>query len=486
MRAMKPGGVGWSKGFAGLVLMLCLMTTAAAGPSVVVSVKPIHSIVAGIMQGVAEPMLLIDGDVEPWDFEADTRQRAALADADLLVWVGPELESHLQPLIDRLGAQVNVETLLDSDQLKVLAARDDDRKRDAFLWLDSRNALILLDLMTRRLSALDPANAAAYESNRAAMLQTISDLDRRMEFAYRDVSGVPVFFYHDTHQYFEQAYAMHVAGSVTRPGADTSGVAAHLLTMRSRLSDMEGACVFVERGMQHPHLDTATNGLPVHIAEIDSLGSGMPAGASLYVDMMRDNFDTIAGCVKQLAPQRAQAAVVTVDTTAPDEQRFPDQVTPRYLLIDQFGRTVTNSDFQGKLQIIYFGYTFCPDVCPTSLAAMSQALKMLGDEQAQIQPLFITVDPQRDTPQILGEYVTYFHPRMLGLSSSPEVTKRTAELFKARYERVAMEGSDPERYAMDHTASLYLLGRNGEFLTKFAHGMRPDKIAEQLRQYLEQ
>ncbi len=471
-----------------ITLALCLTLIAAvanAAPSVVVTIKPVHSIVAGIMQGVAEPVLLIDGEVEPWRFEPDAAQRAAIADADLLIWVGPELEARLAPLVGRLSDQVRVETLLDSDQLKVLSARDDDTQRDAFFWLDSRNALILLDDMTRRLAAIDPANAAHYERNRASMLQTIADLDREMEFAYRDVSGVPVFFYHDTHQYFEQAYAMHVAGSVVRPGGDSSSVAAHLLTMRSDLVEVEGACVFVEKGMPQSHLEMVTDGLPVNVVEIDSLGSGMPTGPALYVDMMRDNFGRIAGCVKRFAPKRDQSELQTVDATAPDEHLFPEQVTPRYLLIDQFGRTVTNTDFQGRLQIIYFGYTFCPDICPTSLAAMSKALKLLGDEQEQIQPLFITVDPQRDTPQVLGGYVTYFHPRMLGLSSSPEVLKRTAELFKARYERVEAESGNPDRYSMDHTASLYLLGRNGEFLTKFAHGMPPEEIARELRGYLQ-
>ncbi len=476
-----------ARGAAMLALCLTLITAVAnAAPSVVVTIKPVHSIVAGLMRGVAEPVLLIDGDTEPWQFEPDAAQRAAIADADLLVWVGPELEARLSPLVDRLPGRLPIETLLDNDQLKVLSARNDERLRDAFFWLDSRNALILLDDMTRRLSVIDPINAAHYERNRASMLQAIADLDRQMEFAYRDVSGVPVFFYHDTHQYFEQAYAMHVAGSVARPGGDDPAVAARLLTMRSDLADVNGACVFVEKGMRQPHLEMATKGLPVTVVAIDSLGSGMPAGEALYVDMMRDNFNKIAGCVKQFAPEREQREPQAVAADRPDEKLFPEQVTPRYLLIDQFGRTVTNSDFQGQLQIIYFGYTFCPDICPTSLAAMSNALKLLGEEQTQIQPLFITVDPQRDTPQVLGEYVTYFHSRMLGLSSSPEVTKRTAELFKARYERVEAESGHPQRYSMDHTASLYLLGRNGEFLTKFAHGMSPVEMAEQLRMYLEQ
>ena len=159
-------------------------------------------------------------------------------------------------------------------------------------------------------------------------------------------------------------------------------------------------------------------------------------------------------------------------------------LTPRYLMMDKYGRSVSQEDFRGQLQLIFFGYTFSPDICPTSLAVLSRALRLLGDEAEQIQPIFITVDPQRDTPDRLGEYVKYFHPRMLGLSANPEMTKRIAELFRARYEMVPSESGDAARYTMDHTASLFLLGRNGQFVTKFAHGLPADEVAQRLRDQL--
>jgi protein SCO1/2 len=165
-------------------------------------------------------------------------------------------------------------------------------------------------------------------------------------------------------------------------------------------------------------------------------------------------------------------------------RRFPERITPRYLMMDQFGRSVSNRDFDGRVQLINFGYTYCPDVCPTSLAVMSQTMKLLDEDADQVQPIFITVDPERDRPEILKEYLAYFDERLIGLSASPEVTKRTAELFKARYHRVPAEGADPRRYTMDHTASLYLLGRKGEYLTKFAHGLPAQEVAERIRDYL--
>lgn len=150
-------------------------------------------------------------------------------------------------------------------------------------------------------------------------------------------------------------------------------------------------------------------------------------------------------------------------------------------MMDHYGRAVSHEDFRGHLQLIFFGYTFCPDVCPTSLAVMAQALRLLGQDAEKIQPIFITVDPERDTPEILAEHVKYFHPRMLGLSASPEVTRRVAEWFRARYEVVPAQDGDPTRYTMDHTASLFLLGRHGEFITKFAHGLPAADLPERLR-----
>jgi protein SCO1/2 len=165
--------------------------------------------------------------------------------------------------------------------------------------------------------------------------------------------------------------------------------------------------------------------------------------------------------------------------------RFPDSPQPRYALTDQHGRLVSSTDFRGQFQLIAFGYTFCPDVCPTSLAEMARALKLLGDDAEHVQPIFISVDPGRDKPAILGEYARFFHPRLLALSADPEVTRRTAELFRARYEIVPSESGDPERYIVDHTASIYLIGPNGEFITKFAYGLPDAEIAARLRNLID-
>jgi protein SCO1/2 len=453
---------------------------AADAPRVVVSIKPLHALLSGLMQGVGEPQLLVDSEHAPWQYQPGAAQSQAIANADLVIWSGPELEVGLAPVLQDPPPGQQVFEVLESDALKVLPARDAEDGRDPFYWLDSRNMLILLDIFGQWLSEVDPQRSPAYERNWQLMAEALSEIDREMEFRYRDVSGEPVYFYHDTHQYFEQAYAMHVAGSVVAVSGGEKTDAAQLLAIRSRLSAGGPACLFTEKGLAEPHLDLLLDTGNVTEVELDSFGVDLPAGPDLYVNLMRRNFAAISQCVRSLRSEDKVAAL----PASPDLSRSPDRLVPRYAMLDQHGRTVSQEDFPDQLQLIYFGYTFCPDICPTSLAVMSRALQLLGEEAEQIQPIFITVDPERDTPELLGEYVKYFHPRMLGLSASPEITQRVAELFRARYERVASESGDVTRYSMDHTASLYLLGRRAEFITKFAHGLPANEVAQRLREHL--
>ena len=178
----------------------------------------------------------------------DEGDRRSVADADILVWSGRELEPGLAPLVASAGTQTQVFEALASDALKVLPSRHDDRLRDPFYWLDSRNMLILLDQLARLIIAHDPDRASVYERNRQAMTSEIGAVDRTLEFGYRDVSGVPVFFYHDTHQYFQQAYAMHVADSLVASGRGAAVDTGRLLAMRSQMTQVGRTCLFTEKG----------------------------------------------------------------------------------------------------------------------------------------------------------------------------------------------------------------------------------------------
>jgi protein SCO1/2 len=153
-----------------------------------------------------------------------------------------------------------------------------------------------------------------------------------------------------------------------------------------------------------------------------------------------------------------------------------------FALVDHTGRTRTDADFRGKLLLLYFGYTSCPDVCPADLMAITGALDLLGPPGEDVQPLFVTVDPERDTVAHLADYVTSFHPRLIALTGDGAAIRALALAYKVFFARVAApDGTD---YAVDHTAFIYLVGRDGKYLGFFPPGTTPERIAEVVRQHL--
>ncbi|MDP1958025.1 MAG: SCO family protein [Rhodocyclaceae bacterium] len=156
-------------------------------------------------------------------------------------------------------------------------------------------------------------------------------------------------------------------------------------------------------------------------------------------------------------------------------------VNPRYLLQDTQGRAFMDSDFRGRFQLITFGYTFCPDICPTTLIEMAEVLKLLGADAARLQPIFVSVDPERDTLDVLRSYTGFFDQRILGATASPELVRRAADNFKVRYEKVQETGAAPLQYAVDHSAGMYLLGPGGEFITKFSYATPVADVATRIR-----
>ena len=152
-----------------------------------------------------------------------------------------------------------------------------------------------------------------------------------------------------------------------------------------------------------------------------------------------------------------------------------------FTLTDHTGRSRSDSEFRGHLMIVYFGYTFCPDVCPSDLQSITQALNALGPLAGQVQPIFITIDPERDT-NVLADYVAAFHPSLIGLTGSPAEIRKVANSYKAFYARV-----DDERageYSIDHSGVIYLMGRNGEYLGFMPPQTGPERLTEILRTYL--
>jgi cytochrome oxidase Cu insertion factor (SCO1/SenC/PrrC family) len=152
-------------------------------------------------------------------------------------------------------------------------------------------------------------------------------------------------------------------------------------------------------------------------------------------------------------------------------------------LTDQAGHRRTDADFRGKLVVLYFGYTSCPDVCPTELQSISLALDQLGAAAEAVQPLFITVDPERDTPARLAGFIAAFHPRLIGLTGSPAEIRKTAIAYRTFFAKnsIATAGD----YSVDHSGFIYLVGKDGRYLGFLPPGLPPDAIADAIRARLE-
>jgi cytochrome oxidase Cu insertion factor (SCO1/SenC/PrrC family) len=154
-----------------------------------------------------------------------------------------------------------------------------------------------------------------------------------------------------------------------------------------------------------------------------------------------------------------------------------------FTMVNHRGETVTDKTYLGKPMLLFFGFTFCPDVCPTELQVMAAALTELGDTGADIQPIFVTVDPERDTPAVIAAYVNNFGERFTGLTGSPAQIAEMAQTYRVFYAKQENK-ADPKNYQMDHSAIIYLMGADGKFLKHFSYSTDAKALAAGLKQAL--
>lgn len=160
------------------------------------------------------------------------------------------------------------------------------------------------------------------------------------------------------------------------------------------------------------------------------------------------------------------------------------QVGGPFTLTDQHRKRRSLSDFRGKLVLLYFGYTYCPDVCPTDLLALARLMQLMGADADQLQPVFVTLDPARDTAAVLREYAAAFDARLVALRGTEAETRRVATLYKTYYEKVPASGSAD--YVIDHTAFIYLIDRDGRYVAFFPPGTAPERMMTMVREVLAQ
>ncbi len=192
----------------------------------------------------------------------------------------------------------------------------------------------------------------------------------------------------------------------------------------------------------------------------------------------------LVGCLATCVAVLAAATWLLIERPPNDIDVALDAASARsavggpFAMADHNGNAVSDADFRGQFLLMFFGYTFCPDICPTELGTIAAALDMLGPEADQVTPVFVTIDPARDTADVVAEYVALFHPKFIGLTGTAQQLADMARAYQVFYAKGPGDGED---YLMEHTGLLYLMGPDGEFRGVLPPGTSPDELAGALR-----
>ena len=305
---------------AGLALALGLATLPARvaaepgeAPEVVVSILPLHSLVAAVMEGVGAPRLLIRGGASPHDAVLRPSDARALSAAGLVVWAGPGLEAVLVKPLGALAGGARVLTLTEAPGMVLLDQREggvfefeaeaggeadhDERGGvNPHLWLDPRNAIEIARLVAATLAGLDPGNAPRYAANQARLAARLEALDRELAARLGPVAGIPFAVFHDAYPYFEARYGLRALGALTVNPAVPPG-AKRLAALRARLRELGAACVFAEPQFRPAVVAALAEGTGARVATLDPLGAGLAPGPEAYFTLMRALADVLAGCL---------------------------------------------------------------------------------------------------------------------------------------------------------------------------------------------
>ncbi len=297
-------------------------TVAADAPAVVVSIAPVHALVARVMAGVGAPRLLIPGAASPHTFALKPSDARAIAGARVVFWIGPELERFLTKPLASLAAPgdgARVVALARADGVGVLPARrvgawaddngdadhrrDHDHDRDAadpHSWLDPVNAAAMVRAIVETLPAADPGNAARYRGNGDAALAELAALHAEVAATLAPVRDVPYVVFHDAYQYFEKRFGLAAAGAIA-VGAGRAPGARRVAELRRVIVARGAACVFAEPQFEPALARTLVEGTGARIGTLDPLGAALPPGSGLYGELLRRMARSLADCLKPAA-----------------------------------------------------------------------------------------------------------------------------------------------------------------------------------------
>ncbi|MQB42759.1 zinc ABC transporter substrate-binding protein ZnuA [Rhizobium sp. ICMP 5592] len=293
-------------------------TTAADAPDVVVSIKPIHSLVAAIMDGVDTPDLIVDGAASPHTYALKPSNAKALEAAKVVFWVGPGMEAFLEKPLSALGANALVveldkapgitklkfreggafEAHDDGDEHAESAGHDhhDHEEFDTHLWLDPHNAKAMAAEITTTLVAADPANALTYEANQKALDDRLDALDAEITATLAPVKSKPFIVFHDAYQYFERRYGVRVAGSITVSPESIPG-AQRISEIHGKVAELGATCVFAEPQFEPKLVNVVLEGTSAKSGVLDPEAAILPQGPDLYFDLMRGIANSLKTCL---------------------------------------------------------------------------------------------------------------------------------------------------------------------------------------------
>lgn len=307
------------------LLSLAMTGTALAAPQVVVSTKPLHSLVSSVMAGVAEPALIVKGAASPHTYSLRPSDAAALESADIVFWTGHGLELFLGDALETLSVGATVVELAEAEGIELLPMReggtfeahshgdshdhdhDHDHEHDhdhghhhgdgdMHFWLDPENAKLMVDAIATTLSEADPDNAATYAANAEAEIAALSALETEIAATLSAVDAKPFIVFHDAYQYFEARFGLEVAGTITVSPEAMPG-AARIEELRAKVQELGATCVFAEPNFEPAIVRTIVEGTEAKAGTLDPEGSALPEGPDLYAALLRNLADGLVECL---------------------------------------------------------------------------------------------------------------------------------------------------------------------------------------------
>jgi zinc transport system substrate-binding protein len=299
-----------------LILFLFHTPILQAAPNVVISIKPVHSLISGIMQGVGEPKLLIKGAQSPHHFSLRPSDMSLLQQAELIIWVGPGVEASMADLFDRDVIKGRVVTLTQLGGMTWLPPRKDHEWEtpehqheshagsshvhgqaiDSHIWLSPDIARGIVRQITDLLCDLDRANASRYRENQRLLVERLDRLDTELKAKLSPVRQIPYVVFHDAYHYLEQHYHLNAVGSVSINPEQQPGIR-HIHELRSKIIQLKARCLFSEPQFQPKLVQTLIEGTEAKAGQLDPLGSDLDAGPDAYFQLMQRLADNLVSCL---------------------------------------------------------------------------------------------------------------------------------------------------------------------------------------------